>query len=381
MNVGIYNNPSGQAMGGGTYTIAVLARALAQRHSVEIVHHSEGANGLSIPRLEVFSGMTLDGVTLRYVERDWARWHPAQLSGAYDLFVNMTHVTPVPGRATVNVLRVLFPQERRITGARGRRRLLAVRRAIEHARWRRWPRTYQLIIANSRFTQEWTRRRWGVESQVLHSPVDARRDVDGASRAPLILSVGRFFPSKKQREMLGVFQAIASNGAHGWRYTCVGNVSSVAMSQDYLGQLRALAAGATVDLQIGVDRATLRRIQGQAAIFWHGMGLGEDLERYPERAEHFGIATVEAMAAGCVPLVFDGGGQREIVQHGESGFRWRTLDELRDYTLLLMKDEALRARMADAARGRAELFGREHFVARFATLLDPLLPGLGPLTL
>jgi len=37
--------------------------------------------------------------------------------------------------------------------------------------------------------------------------------------------------------------------------------------------------------------------------------------------EHFGITTVEAMAAGCVPLVYDSGGQAEIVSSGYNGYR------------------------------------------------------------
>ena len=381
MNVGIYNGPSGQALGGGAYSISVLARALAQRHRVEVIHHVESAEKFSIPRLEMFSGLALDGVRLRYVDRHGPRRRLAALSGQYDLFINVTHARPIPGRGTVNVLRVLFPFDRPIQGPRWRRVARSIRHAAERARWRGWPGTYQLIVANSQFTQEWTRRRWGVESQVLHSPADIPPGVELASRARLILSVGRFFPNKKQTDMLGMFRTLPPKDATGWRYVCVGNASSIPLSQDYLTRFRALAEGANAEARVGVDRATLRGLQAQATLFWHGMGLGEDLARYPERAEHFGLATVEAMAAGCVPLVFDGGGQREIVQHGESGFRWSTLDELREHTLLLMRDDALRIRMARAARLRAETFGGDRFLARFGALLDPLLPGLGPLAL
>ena len=40
--------------------------------------------------------------------------------------------------------------------------------------------------------------------------------------------------------------------------------------------------------------------------------------------EHFGITTVEAMAAGCVPVVIDKADQREIVRHVTDGYRWTT---------------------------------------------------------
>jgi len=43
--------------------------------------------------------------------------------------------------------------------------------------------------------------------------------------------------------------------------------------------------------------------------------------------EHFGITPVEAMAAGCVPIVYRGGGLTETVTK-DSGFTWKTIDEL-----------------------------------------------------
>jgi glycosyltransferase involved in cell wall biosynthesis len=68
------------------------------------------------------------------------------------------------------------------------------------------------------------------------------------------------------------------------------------------------------------------------------------------------------MAAGAVPVVFDQGGQTEIVEHGRSGFLWRSLDELREHTVALASDAALLERMSAAARIRAARFGVATFV-------------------
>ena len=51
--------------------------------------------------------------------------------------------------------------------------------------------------------------------------------------------------------------------------------------------------------------------------------------------EHFGIAALEAMTAGCVPLVHDSGGIREIVPRE---LRWNTLDELEIMCRRLLSD-------------------------------------------
>ena len=71
-----------------------------------------------------------------------------------------------------------------------------------------------------------------------------------------------------------------------------------------------------------------------------------DAELHPERFEHFGIAVVEAMAAGAVPVVFAAAGPAEIVRHGVDGFHWKTLDELQSFTRQLMNDEELRLKMS-----------------------------------
>ena len=89
----------------------------------------------------------------------------------------------------------------------------------------------------------------------------------------------------------------------------------------------------------------------------------------PELSEHFGTVTVEAMAARCVPIVINKGGQREIVKHGVSGFLWDTLEELGQYTTCVARDEQLRVRMAEAARSRAQMFSTENFLEQYLTLL------------
>jgi len=75
-----------------------------------------------------------------------------------------------------------------------------------------------------------------------------------------------------------------------------------------------------------------------------------------------------------VPLVINKGGQPETVQHGISGFVWENLGELKMYTEMLMRDEALRARLAEAARARAAFFSREQFINRFLSLINELEP-------
>ena len=133
--------------------------------------------------------------------------------------------------------------------------------------------------------------------------------------------------------------------------------------------MKRIAATCGAQVIPNVPRDELRSLFAKSKIFWHAAGYGEDDGTDPFQAEHFGISTVEAMAAGAVPVVYDKGGQSEIVEHERSGYLWKRLDELREYTTRLANDEELRARMATAAQLRAQRFTREGFLNNFTRLV------------
>jgi glycosyltransferase involved in cell wall biosynthesis len=85
--------------------------------------------------------------------------------------------------------------------------------------------------------------------------------------------------------------------------------------------------------------------------------------------EHFGIVPVEAMAAGCPPIVADGGGQRETVKDGETGFLVKTPEEIAIYMKKLLVDEKIFKSMSEKARKHAENFSRKTFAEKWLRLL------------
>ena len=64
----------------------------------------------------------------------------------------------------------------------------------------------------------------------------------------------------------------------------------------------AVSGPYTAMITANLDRAHLGLLYRDAKIFWHAAGMKSDETIYPELAEHFGISTVEAMSAGCVPV-------------------------------------------------------------------------------
>jgi glycosyltransferase involved in cell wall biosynthesis len=82
------------------------------------------------------------------------------------------------------------------------------------------------------------------------------------------------------------------------------------------------------------------------------------------------MSTVEAMAAGCVPVAIRKGGQPEIVEHGVSGFLWEDMEDLVSHTESLVSSADLREGMAEAALERARGFtDLEAFASRMRTIL------------
>lgn len=233
--------------------------------------------------------------------------------------------------------------------------------------------SYDLIAANSRFTQQWIRRRWNRASQVLYPAVD-RESFPPLPKRPMILSVGRFFAgahNKKHLPMIAAFRELCDRGLAGWEYHLAGGCDLDQPEQRaYLESVRAAAAGYPIRLHVNLSSDELRRLYGESSIFWHATGYGEDESRDPDSFEHFGITTIEAMAAGCVPVVIARAGQLETVTHGASGLLWRTLEELRSHTQRLIDDTALRARLSAGAQQRSRDFGMDVFAHRVRALVE-----------
>ena len=397
MRIGIYNEPSEGRIGGCEYSVAVLAAALGGAADVDIVHHRAS---LSLDELAEFAASDLTVARLRYVEpepftvgtgqsplrryRESRAWH-ASLSEPYDLFINFTHHYPPFCHARNGVLVVLFPLHDRpflafqaeAAGRGSTLRWTGLKQLYYDWEWAQRMETYQIKMTNSRFTQEWTKRRWGIDATIVYPPVDT--DFRAARKTNLILSVGRFSTTghaKNQREMVGAFARLCGAGLRGWEYVCAGGLGDSPDDRAYFASVRREGEDCPALVLANVERARLIELQEQAKIFWHGAGYGVG-EDQPELMEHFGIATVEAMAAGCVPVVPNRGGQPEIVEHGVNGFLWDSLDELADYTSHLASDDDLREGMAEAARSRARAFSRESFVAPFLGLLSSRSAGRG----
>ncbi|MBA3943696.1 MAG: glycosyltransferase [Herpetosiphonaceae bacterium] len=226
---------------------------------------------------------------------------------------------------------------------------------------------YQLILANSHFTQRWIERRWGLTSQVLYPPVEFVPPT-GIAKQRLIISVGRFFPgghAKNHAVLIAAWQQLQARGTGDWRLVIVGGLDTTEPShRQYFEDLQARIESASVTLAPNLPADELRRFYAEASLYWHAGGYGIDAEQQPELVEHFGITVAQALAAGAVPLVYSVGGPTEIVRNGVDGRHWQTVDELVAATYALMQDPLQRSALAGQGRLRAADFRPAAFEQR-----------------
>jgi len=180
-------------------------------------------------------------------------------------------------------------------------------------------RTYQLVLTYSDFAQEWIKNYWKREATVLYPPVplliNKYKKMKHRKRN-WICSVGRFFTlghGKKQEVLVEAFKKLHDQGKKDWELHLVGGLGDEPSSLEFFKYLKESAKGYPIFFHINASRKEVEDVYLKSKIYWHATGFGEDANYQPIKFEHFGIAPVEALSAGCIPVLFRGGGLKEIV--------------------------------------------------------------------
>lgn len=348
------------AGGGEAYFLSIAARAHAAGYGVRLIS-PQPPDPATIARLGV--DLPIDAV--QWVAGGRRRAQASSRDAS--LFVALAN-TLIPAPLTTRSLVVLqFPwlspaSANPVRSALGRRQ-------GEHLA------AFEHVVCYSEFVAACIRERFpGCQPVVIPPPVTLRQAAE-ASKGTQVLAVGRFFAgrrgnNKKHAFMIDAWRRLTAEGhALGWTLHLAGGCTGDARSRAYLQGLRRRATDLNVRFHVNVPRDELSALYDQSSIFWHAAGVGETR---PERFEHFGISTVEAMAAGCVPVVVALGGQAEIVRDHETGLLWRDEAELVSATATLIRDPAGRSGLSEAARAAAQPYGADRFAERVDALIGAL---------
>jgi len=218
--------------------------------------------------------------------------------------------------------------------------------------------SWDLAICNSKFTENYISKNWPIKTKVLYPPVDIEK-IKPLSKEKWIVSVGRFASfskSKKHEVMIENFIELYKTGKiNGWSLHLAGSTEG---DDEYINDLKKLAEKFPIYFYPNLQFSELIKLYGKASIYWHAAGFSE---QDPTKMEHFGITIVEAMAAGCVPVVVNEGGLKEIVEEGITGYLWDKEIILKEKTVELVKDIELRNTISKNASISAKRFSKEQF--------------------
>jgi glycosyltransferase involved in cell wall biosynthesis len=216
------------------------------------------------------------------------------------------------------------------------------------------------VVCNSRFTRDAFVRsfpKYPHDIQIIYPLVRYEQYASAnAQRERAIASLGRFAPDKGQMEIIKLAQQLPEIQFH-----LIGFVQKPQyynLCQEYIdaNQIQNVRLHANA----GMDEVVA--LLGSCKYFLHTL-----------INEPFGLSSVQAIAAGCLPLVHDSGGQRETVPY--ENLRFKTLEEIpeRIRTLENLPPDEL-DRLSAALKHKINTeYGEKPFCAQIQALIKDYL--------
>lgn len=207
------------------------------------------------------------------------------------------------------------------------------------------------LLTNSRFTQQVIHKYLRREALVLHPPVDVQiYEHKDTERGNLVVTVSKFTPKR----MLHRIPLIARNTKNA-RFIVAGaaDAYSTATIQRLSELIDKYDVKDKVSLCPNISRSALINLLASAKVYLHVMP-----------SDHFGISIIEAMAAGCLPIVHGSGGPWVDIlaqQQGKMGFSYLTVEEAAELIDTMMADGNRWKAISSAAHERSKEYSKQSF--------------------
>lgn len=355
MKIGIYS-PYLDTVGGGEKYMLTIAESLSAENDVDVFldSHLQTLDIKSITE-KASKLLDLDLSKTNFIQAPFGKgtkiWDRLKFLKHYDLFFYLTDGSIFYSSARKSILHIQSPIK--VSNS-------SLLKKIKSSSW-------DLIIYNSNFTKEHCEKYWKIKGQVLYPPVNTET-FKSEKKKKQILTVGRFFgflKDKKHGLMIDSFKKMYDkNKINDWSFYLVGGAGKG--DAEYVKDLESRAKGYPIKILPNLPFNDLKKLYSGSSIYWHASGFGEV---DPAKMEHFGITTVEAMASGCVPVVINMGGQKEIVDDSKNGFLWVSPEEMESKTLDLIKNDRLMLSLSKAAQEKSSDFSKKKFVDQLNKLI------------
>lgn len=365
MKVGIYSPYLPDHFGGGEKYIFDVAKFFVDRGDdvSMLLNQARLPKNFQADKVqaeyEQFLGISLAGI--QFVPSPIGTAHSflqtIQFTKQFDVMYLVTDGSLFFSLAAKNILHVQIPFTTQQNGLLNKAKL---------ANW-------SIKNSNSAFTKKIVEKSWSTQIPFVHYPmIDLpQASYEKAAKKKIIVNVGRFFDhlhSKRQDVLVTGFQMLCQQypkELSGWKLVLAGPAEDL----EYAQKIAKQAEGLAVEIHHQLDRTELLKLYQQATFYWHAAGYHVDELAQPEKVEHFGITTVEAMNYGVVPLVVGKGGQTEVLGDSMKSLLWQEIPELVERTSQLIMNQAEREEIAELAVQQAKNFGR----TRFTTTLEAML--------
>lgn len=202
-------------------------------------------------------------------------------------------------------------------------------------------KSYDVIFANSQFTKKWIKEYWNIDAKILYPPVELinkKYNINNIKKENIICSVGRFFTighGKKQEILISAFKKMCDQGLRNWKLILIGGVDKTNLN--FVNKLKEISINYPIEIITNAKRNHLEKILTRSKIYWHATGYNENENKNPQKFEHFGISVIEAISAGCLAIVYNGGALKEIAEiFPKNAFLFKNIKELISITNALI---------------------------------------------
>lgn len=222
------------------------------------------------------------------------------------------------------------------------------------------------ILTNSKFSSLIIKELFGADSDIVYPPVNLDQFRGAAAKRPqerdLVTTVARFTPEKR----LDLVPEIAAHCPE-TRFVLIGATSAVSSKviSQIVGRAKKLNVLDRIKIITNAPFDVKLRILERTRIYLHTMPY-----------EHFGISVVEAIAAGCVPVVHRSGGPWIDIlgeRQGLRGFAFEEVDEASSFITELMSNPSLCEQIRKNAQQLLPLFSEEYFKNQFVEIVEGFL--------
>lgn len=351
MKVGIYSPYFPGHFGGGEKYILDVATILAETHDVSICIPHLQQHNLSKIREDYETFFDLSLAKLQFIDAPFLTGgvlQKLQFTRQFDVMYYLTDGSLFLSLAQKNILHIQIP-------------FTDTKTAFDHVKLRSW----HVKNTNSAFTKSVIEKHWQTGVQYVHHPLvnPPANPVPSSKKEKVILNVGRFFRqlhSKRQDVLVTAFAQLLEKHpslSKGWKLVLIGGVED----EDYAQEVKKQAHSLPIEFYHSVSRKELLSWYAKASIYWHAAGFEVNENTNPEKVEHFGISTVEAMSYECVPIVVGKGGQVEVLGQELKQLLWQSIEECVTITADVLEHVEKRQKLAQSAKAQARIFGPEAF--------------------